>query len=677
MLLDVVRALAARTCESPICILGLARPELLEERPSFPGDRPTVSVLTLEALDGDNARTLLRNLSGELQLEEALRARVVATAGGNPLFIEQLFAMIAEGAAPGEEIALPMTIRVLLATRLERLGPGERAALERASIIGTKFGEDALMDLVPEEARGSLSRHLDSLIEKQLIRPERSLSGGKMFGFRHLLIQETTYRSMPKELRAGLHERLAAWIERTAGGEYEEIVGYHLEQSHRYWSELGPVRDKERELGDRAGNHLERAGRRAYARGDARAAINLLERARSLFSDDVKRVTCGLPLADAYGSVGELERASRLLAAVVEAADRNGDRRTAWLGRVQQAQVSELVAPQDWTPERAEQAATAALEVFGELEDDLGLARAWTLAGRLAWNQCRFDEAATGYGEALAHARRTGDTTTEAQALNSLIGAVNFGSTPAGDVRRQVEELLVQMPGHPAFEARAFLVIARQQALEGATEEARALYLRAKSLFEELGRTYAMAGAAQFCEEIALAVGDADFAERELRAAYEVLERMGADSVRSTIATYLGDALYALGRYDEAEEFARVSLEASAPDDVASQSRGRAVLAKVLAVRGDHDAAEHLAREAVELAADTDDLYSYARMLMGLADVLRLAERQCDAVPALESAVEVSERKGDLVTAARARAYLAEFQQAPSGTGSARQQPVR
>ena len=664
-LLDLLQALSARNCEAPICLLGLTRPDLLDERPSFLDERPNVSVVGLDALNDEDADVLLGNLRGELELEDAVRARLLATAGGNPLFIEQLFAMIAEGLVLSEETALPLTIQALLATRLEGLGPGERAALERASIIGREFAENALVDLVPQEASGSLFRHLGSLIDKQLIRPERSSpSGEKSFAFRHRLIQETAYRSIPKEQRAIFHERFAAWLERTAGEDYDEIIGFHLEQAYRYCSELGPVREKERRLADRAGDCLERAGRRAYARGDARAAINLLERARGLLSRDGKVLACGLPLADARASAGEFEGARRLLAEIIKAAERSGDRRVEWLARVQYAQVSELVAPHDWTPERAKRTADKALRVFGESEDDVGLARAWTLAGRLAWNHCRFDEAANAYGEALNHARRAGAVTTEVQALNALVTAITFGSTPLDEARRRTTELVAQMPRLPAFEAHALLAIARQQALAGASGEARDLYLRATSIYDELGRAYAKAGAAVHCEEIALLAGDAEFAERELRAAYEVLERMGAESVRSTVAAFLGDALYALRRYDEAEEFARVSLEASAADDIASQSRARAVMAKVLAERGDHEAAEGFAQRAVELAANSDDLYSYAQMLVALAEVLGSAGREQDAVPIWEAAAEVSERKGDVVTAGRARARLVDLQPA-------------
>jgi tetratricopeptide (TPR) repeat protein len=112
-------------------------------------------------------------------------------------------------------------------------------------------------------------------------------------------------------------------------------------------------------------------------------------------------------------------------------------------------------------------------------------------------------------------------------------------------------------------------------------------------------------------------------------------------------------------RKADAEHFADLSLELSSRDDIASQARGRAVKAKLLAAKGDYEAADHLAREAVGLSEDTDDLFMRGQVRMALAEVLRLGGRDTDAIPVLRQAVEVSERKGNVVTAQEARARLA------------------
>jgi tetratricopeptide (TPR) repeat protein len=162
-----------------------------------------------------------------------------------------------------------------------------------------------------------------------------------------------------------------------------------------------------------------------------------------------------------------------------------------------------------------------------------------------------------------------------------------------------------------------------------------------------------------FSEEVGLLLGDAEFAERELRAGYESLEAIGERGIRSTIATHLAEALYRLDRRIDAECFADLSLELSSRDDIASQARGRAVKAKLLAAKGDYEAAYRLAREAVRLSEDTDDLFMQGQVLMAQAEVLRLAGRDAEAIPVLQQAAEVSERKGNVVTAEEARACLA------------------
>ncbi|MBA2537344.1 MAG: hypothetical protein H0V20_07950 [Actinobacteria bacterium] len=137
---------------------------------------------------------------------------------------------------------------------------------------------------------------------------------------------------------------------------------------------------------------------------------------------------------------------------------------------------------------------------------------------------------------------------------------------------------------------------------------------------------------------------------------------MGEKGVRSTLAASLAEALYRQRRYEEAEYFARAGLEAASPEDVASQALGRMVAAKLLAVRGTGDRAERTAREAVALAEQTDDLFTRGQSNLALAKVLLLADRRKEAIEALEAAVEASDRKGNIVSADRARALLTELE---------------
>src|SRR5206468_4045347 len=131
----------------------------------------------------------------------------------------------------------------------------------------------------------SVPELLGALVRKELIRPERSSLGERTYRFRHLLIRDAAYDSIPKQERAELHERFGRWLERTSGEraiEYEEVLGYHFEQSYRYRAELASVDEGARAIAREAAERLGGAGRRAFMRSDAPAGLNLVSRAVKL-----------------------------------------------------------------------------------------------------------------------------------------------------------------------------------------------------------------------------------------------------------------------------------------------------------------------------------------------------------------------------------------------------------
>ena len=171
----------------------------------------------------------------------------MSAAEGNPLFVEEMLRMLIDDGlltrSDGEwvpagdlsQITVPPTIHALLAARLDRLGRDERAVIERGSVEGKVFHRGAVAELSTEQLRESVWNHLQTLVRKELIRPDRTdLPGEDAFRFRHLLIRDAAYEAMPKELRAELHERFADWLDQIGLAEQDEIVGYHLEQAYRY-----------------------------------------------------------------------------------------------------------------------------------------------------------------------------------------------------------------------------------------------------------------------------------------------------------------------------------------------------------------------------------------------------------------------------------------------------------
>ncbi len=156
-----------------------------------------------------------------------------------------------------DEIDLPVSLNALLGARLDRLDTQTRGALERGAVEGELFHRGAVVELSHESLRPAVPGELEELAGKDLIRPAAaSLAGEVAYRFKHILVREAAYRATAKKLRALLHERFADWLERLAGervGEYQEILGYHFEQSYRYRLELGPVDEDGQRLAVRGG----------------------------------------------------------------------------------------------------------------------------------------------------------------------------------------------------------------------------------------------------------------------------------------------------------------------------------------------------------------------------------------------------------------------------------------
>jgi class 3 adenylate cyclase len=283
-LLDLLEYVAGFAIDAPILLLCLARPDLFDARPSWSAPRANATIISLEPLNDEETQGLLSTLEREHKLTGAARSRIVAAAEGNPLFVEHIVALHAE--AP-EEITVPPTIQALLAARIDRLESDERDVLARASVEGRLFHRGALAELLPPETRAQLGTHLLSLVRKEFLRPDRALfAGDDGFRFGHVLIRDAAYNSMPKQLRADLHERYARWLEErltARSDDYLEIVGFHLEQAWRYHSELGKSDDA---LACEAGERLWKAARAASERMDVPAALALYERANALLSDE-------------------------------------------------------------------------------------------------------------------------------------------------------------------------------------------------------------------------------------------------------------------------------------------------------------------------------------------------------------------------------------------------------
>ena len=347
--LDLVEHVALLSSGAPILVVCMARPELLDRRPSWP------VTVRLEPLSGRDADSLIG-----AGVAEELRAKIAAAAGGNPLFIGEMLAMAGEA---GGEVEVPPTLKSLLAARLDQLDAGERRVLERAAVEGEVFHRGAVQALGPEETQ--VTPRLAALVRRELIRPDRAqFAGEDGFRFRHLLIRDAAYDALPKSSRAELHERFAGWLAERGDElvELDEILGYHLEQAARYKQELG---QPDTALAERAGERLAAAGRRALWRGDERAAAALLERALELTRPARLDVVLELDLAEAL--FRDSPKAAAVADAAAERAHVAGDETAEALARVGAAYYRSFYAT-DPAIDELEQLARTALPLLEQAE---------------------------------------------------------------------------------------------------------------------------------------------------------------------------------------------------------------------------------------------------------------------------------------------------------------------
>ncbi len=631
--LDLVEHVALLSSGAPILVVCMARPELLDGRPSWP------VTVRLEPLNSQDAASLI----GAAVAEE-LRVRIAVAAAGNPLFIGEMLAMAGEG---GDAVEVPPTLKALLAARLDQLDAGERRVLERGAIEGEVFHRGAVQALGPEEPQ--VTPRLAALVRRDLIRPDTAqFAGEDGFRFRHLLIRDAAYHALPKSSRAELHERFAGWLEQRGDElvELDEILGYHLEQAARCKSELG---QPDAELTERAAERLAAAGRRAAERADSRAAAGLLERALELTRPARLDVVLELDLAAAI-SFRDGPRAARVADVAAERARAAGDETGELLAHVAAAYHRSWFAP-DPDIDELEQLARQALPMLERAGDHAGLVHVWRALGFGVANfRGRWDDWAQASEHARRHARLAGQPATH---LFQIELALASGTRSADDALRTIDALLPENP-HPA----ALLVRAWLLAMLGRFEEASPIAQEARDGVRELtGDNWLDWMPAQ----IATLSGDHEAAVGYLLPLYDLLQERDQRFYLSSVAPMLGRVLCTLGRHDEAGRCARLAQELDVRQSALGQASLRQVQALVRAHHGEHAKAEALAREAVARIERTDGLNYQGDALCDLADVLRAAGQSEEAAATLAQALERYERKHNLAMTAQVRDRLAEL----------------
>ena len=655
--LDLLEQLIALTRDVPLLLVCMGRPELLDRRPGWGGTSLNATNVLLKPLSDAQTELLIDELVEDIALDQPLRERIRSGAEGNPLFVEEMIALVRN--AHDGDVSVPATIHALLASRLDQLEPSERTVLECGAVEGRVFHNGALQALVPEHVNVQLGAVLAALVRKDLIHPDpdRLLLGDEAYRFRHALIRDAAYEALPKFARAELHERLAERLaQRSEGLERDEVIGYHLEQAFRYHREVAPGAAGAEPLAARATAALASAGSRALARLDVGAARSLLERALALRADDDPALALRLDLAEVLFLSGEAGAVDVAIDAA-DRASRAGDEPGRLRAQLMGARITALTPREEPAGDDPSGAlldlATKARAEFRVAADDAALTEAWVATAWAELIRCRYGAMLEAVEHAIEHAGRAGYARWERELPVWKGTALFYGPTPVEDVLRWHER---ERPTHAlALRQRGIL-----EAMRGRFDAARALLAEGDSAAEELGQTIWIAvGGMATCEVETLA-GDLDAAERAIRESCHRLEELGDTGYRATATAQLAELLYVRDRLEEAERETRRATALAASDDRLSQALWRQVRAKLHA-RAGHPDAERLAREAVGLLGLTDMVDYHAQSLADLAGVLRAADLQEDAADALAHATALFDAKGNLVRAERGRAALLEL----------------
>lgn len=670
--LRLVEYLGEHCDDAAILLVCSSRPGLAETFPAL-FELPDALQLVLDSLPEQATAVLIANLLGD-DVAPEIAARVEEVGEGNPLFIEETVRLLVdEGliARHGNhwkpvgdlaEVVFPPSIEALLAARLDRLEPAELQVLQRASVIGRIFGWGAVRALSPEAERGSLADALQGLLRKEVVFGDAQLlSGEDAYRFGHILVRDAAYRGLPKETRADLHERFATFLVDSAGdrvAEYEEIVGYHLEQAFGFRMELGPLNEVAADVRDRACARLDSAGERALYRGDLPAALNLFQRAAALAHGAADHAELQIRVAGVLMQLGQFAEAEALLEVARDTARADGHERWAAHAEVGLEFVLLQTGPSGRSAEIME--LTARLVPFFESTgDDLGLARAWRLRSKVARLVCRFAEEAEALELAIAHAEAAGDERYAAENRLWLGSCICWGPMPVVTAIERTRLMLDQAQGVRWIQASTLGMLGYLSAMADEIEQARDFESRSRAIYEEHGMAFQLAARALIPAGIERMAGDLDAAERVLRHGHDELAAIGENELRLTIAATLAHVLYDQGRDDEAEAFARACAGDAAEDDVGTQVLWRSALAKVLARRDGHLEAEALADEAVRLAATTDMLSLHGTALFDRARVAALVHDGVAPSETVAQARSLFLRKGDAASLRRLETELA------------------
>lgn len=556
--------------EAPILVVASARPELKETTPDLVRSSPRRRVIELRSLGERESETLLGELAGAIEFTPAEVRSLVRSAGGNPLFLEELVQMVAGQAGPEEakprEFSVPKSLRSLIGSRLDVVPTGERRLLQRASVIGDVFWLGAVTHL--DGGADGIVAGLDALAARDLVheQPVTTIGGEREYAFKHILIREVAYDRLPKSERARLHERCAEWIAKLPTGtdEFAEIVAFHYEQACRLAWEAGRTAGTPPLLP--AVQALTRAGEKAEGREGTREAKRYYERAIELVAGRLPETETELRLRHsrtlgALGDIKDAKEAFQLVAETSSSLGRDDLRGSALLSLagIDLAQGN----PRD---------ARERLSEAGNLASQLGDRPLRTRAAfGMATLHDMFEGAAEQAIEVLENALTIAQECDEREL--QMEGYLRLGTTliNIGRLAKAAEHFascaaLARREGSLRFEAGATQFLGLINFYMGNLAEAERLTLQSLDWFARTADQYLYLQNLRALAKFALSRGDFNLAEQRLNEALPKARELGGWLVVE-VYRYLAEALAHQGRAADARRAADGARAALSEDD--------------------------------------------------------------------------------------------------------------
>jgi tetratricopeptide (TPR) repeat protein len=626
-LLDLVRELVSGA-DVPLAVVTTSRPDAGSQTPPAPAD-----VIELEPLDAGASEALVRGLLGAEHGAAAVD-ELLARAGGNPLFLEEISRALAE-AGPAERGRLPDTLQALIGSRLDGLPAGAKRTAQHASVAGTVFWAGALGAL--DGQGGAAADELQTLERRDVVHEEResTIAGEREYAFKHVLIRDVAYDRLPKGRRVDLHARFADWLAalETPGDEFVEIVAYHLEQACLFASAI--ARSPIEPPVAAAVEALTRSAERAERREGNREADRFYARALELVDEaDEAAVDLRLRRCVTRVALGEVRDAPSEFLDVAAAAERVGRpdlRCRALLGYVNAANWQGRVAD-------ARQYLSEASSLAQEVGDPLLQTRAlFELAELRSWFEGESAAAATDLATALELAGQAGDQSLLVEA-HMRLGSLHFnaGRIVAAESHLAGAVDLAAAEGSFRDEARATSLLGFAKSYLGQRAEAERLALQALEWLERTGDGYLQTQNLRALAKYALERGDAALAERRLLEAVPLALESGGWLIVE-VYRYLVEALTEQGRGGEAGELVGFSARNLPEEDTYARAMQRLAEGIVAAAEGDRSRTATAFTEAVDLFGEqgfVTDLAEarllFARSLVRLREP-RAAERELAA----------------------------------------------